>query len=598
MSFVKRPSSRRKFEVIREELDEGIGFVYRTDDPSQAQAFQDMLNGQPVDDGAQVVMRFISEATDETEHVVYALAYCPPAEFKAGDKITREQYDKHVDTYGTFMNKADMRKMAHLFMERSRMIDQSHDMKPIPAVPVESFIVEGAPWSRWVDEGSWVLGIKIHDDNVWQAVQRGDYEGLSIYMLAGFEPVEVEVVDGDGSEGVKNGNVGDVAGAPGLNTRSTYMRDALPYNNLPVAPEDTTWSASVARKDVAEWATTDGAIDWSKYARAFLYADPENNEQASGYKLPFATVFDGELQAVPRAITNAAGRLDGTDIPAEDNAKIREHMDRYYKRFNRVPPWEQPVQRANEEGAMSLYMDQLNERLKRNEPENRAQSAIYMLEGFVFDALYSGPAEAEAQLVALAEAFDDAHSFIAENVTAYNDAAYARSEAPDDAARLALRAEMLAIEAPVVTPAVVPEAGDAGAAPAVRDDGTPAPAAEPAVDLTEVKALREQVEAITGRVESLEGEKEQAVARSTEQITAAETALADRDEKITALVARTEALEGRLGKLEGAPVIPNREADETTAAARSEESTFEVTVGGEKRKLARGFLGSPMGGGK
>ena len=119
----------------------------------------------------------------------------------------------------------------------------------------------------------------------------------------------------------------------------TNIKAVVPYQDLPLADEDREWDASEARKRLADWAEED--ID--KYRKGFLWYDEENADNLTAYKLPIADVIDGRLYAVPRAIIAAAaaiqGARGGVDIPASDVPGVKNHIEKYYKKMDKTPPW-------------------------------------------------------------------------------------------------------------------------------------------------------------------------------------------------------------------------------------------------------------------
>tara|TARA_R110000824_G_scaffold97450_2_gene232936 strand:- start:3177 stop:4241 length:1065 start_codon:yes stop_codon:yes gene_type:complete len=70
------------------------------------------------------------------------------------------------------------------------------------------------------------------------------------------------------------------------------------------------------------------------YRKAFLYFNPEEAENFSGYKLPIADIVDGRMAAIPRGIFSAAGVMNGAmggvDLPNRDRAAITRKINRYY----------------------------------------------------------------------------------------------------------------------------------------------------------------------------------------------------------------------------------------------------------------------------
>lgn len=123
------------------------------------------------------------------------------------------------------------------------------------------------------------------------------------------------------------------------------VKAVVPYQDLPLADEGRSWDADAAKARVANWAggPEKENIDWSKYRKAFLWYDAENAENFGAYKLPIADVINGQLMAVPRAIYAAAaaiqGARGGVNIPDSDIPAVKRHLERYYKKLDREPPW-------------------------------------------------------------------------------------------------------------------------------------------------------------------------------------------------------------------------------------------------------------------
>ncbi len=120
--------------------------------------------------------------------------------------------------------------------------------------------------------------------------------------------------------------------------------------NLPIAGRDREWDASAAERRVRSWADAEDEPN-AKYRRAFFWYDGDASENFTSYKLQFADVIDGELQAIPRGLFAVAGVLQGArggvDIPQADQDAIKGRASRYYGRMREqfdddsiVPPWE------------------------------------------------------------------------------------------------------------------------------------------------------------------------------------------------------------------------------------------------------------------
>lgn len=130
-----------------------------------------------------------------------------------------------------------------------------------------------------------------------------------------------------------------------LQAQVTAVKAVVPFQDLPLASEDRSWDADAARARVANWAggPDKANIDWAKYRKAFLWYDAENAENFGAYKLPIADAINGQLMAVPRAIYAAAaaiqGARGGVNIPDSDIPAIKRHLERYYRKMDKEPPW-------------------------------------------------------------------------------------------------------------------------------------------------------------------------------------------------------------------------------------------------------------------
>lgn len=105
--------------------------------------------------------------------------------FKKSDTLKQITYGEvyvpdEKDTDGNWMTSETIEKMAHDFMQELRLtqIDKNHDGEADKGTVVESFIVrKGDPDFT---EGSWVVGVKVHDTETWDSIQKGEITGFSI----------------------------------------------------------------------------------------------------------------------------------------------------------------------------------------------------------------------------------------------------------------------------------------------------------------------------------------------------------------------------------------------------------------------------------
>ena len=88
-----------------------------------------------------------------------------------------------VDTQGEFAKAAAIEAAAYGFMKSRNVlnVDADHDFDPKAAYVAESWIVKGVD-SLFPDEreGTWCVGIKVDDADLWARVKKGELEGISM----------------------------------------------------------------------------------------------------------------------------------------------------------------------------------------------------------------------------------------------------------------------------------------------------------------------------------------------------------------------------------------------------------------------------------
>jgi hypothetical protein len=84
------------------------------------------------------------------------------------------------DAHGHVMSVEEVEKAAHYYMENGANVYKSHSA-PVDASVVESFI---APCDYTMNEqtikkGSWVMCVKVHDDELWKEIKDGEIMAFS-----------------------------------------------------------------------------------------------------------------------------------------------------------------------------------------------------------------------------------------------------------------------------------------------------------------------------------------------------------------------------------------------------------------------------------
>ena len=113
--------------------------------------------------------------------------------------------------------------------------------------------------------------------------------------------------------------------------------------DLPLSEDDREWDGDEAEDAIFEWAGWPDDEDPDKARQGFFaYKDDEAKEKES-YKLPFATLIDGKLTAVPNALHAVAvvleGGRGGVDLPDDVIADVRDKVEHYYEKMGEAVPW-------------------------------------------------------------------------------------------------------------------------------------------------------------------------------------------------------------------------------------------------------------------
>lgn len=97
------------------------------------------------------------------------------------------------NTYGDIYTRESISEFMVEFARRGYGIDIDHDNEDVrneKLIVVESFLArKGDP--DFI-EGSWVVGMKVLDDDLWEQVQAGKYNGFSYEALVEMLPVELQ----------------------------------------------------------------------------------------------------------------------------------------------------------------------------------------------------------------------------------------------------------------------------------------------------------------------------------------------------------------------------------------------------------------------
>lgn len=113
--------------------------------------------------------------------------------------VTGIVYEPMVeDTDGNYMTEEEITKAAHWFAKNGNKVDLQHSFEPLEgAVVVESSVtkcdmeLEG----QTIKKGTWLMTVEIQDEDIFQAVQKGEITGFSMGGSGVYSEVDVDITD-------------------------------------------------------------------------------------------------------------------------------------------------------------------------------------------------------------------------------------------------------------------------------------------------------------------------------------------------------------------------------------------------------------------
>lgn len=147
--------------------------------------------------GKKVIWKSGAQATEGAEELSVALRDVRKSDEKQmvfGVVYAPEQ----VDSQGEFALASDIEAAAYGFMKSKNVlsVDANHDFDPKAAYVAESWIIKGTDSLFDKEpEGTWCVGIKVEDAELWERVKKGELEGISMAGSA----VKIKKDEKDGS---------------------------------------------------------------------------------------------------------------------------------------------------------------------------------------------------------------------------------------------------------------------------------------------------------------------------------------------------------------------------------------------------------------
>ena len=133
------------------------------------------------------------------------------ANFQTYGRILKADAEKHYvtgivyepmveDTDGNYMTEDEIMKAAHWFMKNAGDADIQHCFEKAEGVEVvESYVaksdmeIEGQP----IKKGTWLMTMEVTNDEVWDAIEKGDITGFSMGGKGTYSTKDVDITDPD-----------------------------------------------------------------------------------------------------------------------------------------------------------------------------------------------------------------------------------------------------------------------------------------------------------------------------------------------------------------------------------------------------------------
>ena len=118
-------------------------------------------------------------------------------------QVTGVVYEPMVeDTQGNYMTEAEIEKAAHWFMKNQGSVDLQHSFEPLEgAHVVESYVAkcDEEIGGATIRKGTWVMTMEIEDQDIFDAIEKGDLTGFSMGGTGVYSTEDVELPETDGS---------------------------------------------------------------------------------------------------------------------------------------------------------------------------------------------------------------------------------------------------------------------------------------------------------------------------------------------------------------------------------------------------------------
>lgn len=132
--------------------------------------FRKALKSKKVEQKEETFSKDMIIIKADEERFVYGIVYEPD----------------EVDTQGDTATEESIRKAAHFYMINTQKIKVNHKGSQVAVDVLESYLapVDLAVAGRPIKKGTWMLGVRVNDPDIWDQVKAGELQGFSMAGIA------------------------------------------------------------------------------------------------------------------------------------------------------------------------------------------------------------------------------------------------------------------------------------------------------------------------------------------------------------------------------------------------------------------------------
>jgi len=145
------------------------------------------------------------------------------AAFTTCGRIVRKDADNHFvtgvvyeplaeDAHGNFMTEEEITKAAYYFAKSGSKVDLQHSFEPLDgATVVESWIAKAdfSIGDETIQKGTWLMTVEIADQNIWDAIEKGEITGFSMGGVGNYSKEDVDLENVEKVDAVKKNDTAE-----------------------------------------------------------------------------------------------------------------------------------------------------------------------------------------------------------------------------------------------------------------------------------------------------------------------------------------------------------------------------------------------------